>query len=82
MIVYDYEFCKYHPQEHRLCVFRHDRWIVETVWINYYEDIFRITGLLTGLPAKTEVKKMEFGELPVKTEHGDIVHIPCLYIDT
>ena len=72
-----YEFCRNHTQTHQLCVIRDAGWIVETVWIDS-EDIFRITGL----SAKAEVKKTEFGELLVKTEHGDKVHIPCLYIDT
>lgn len=70
------EFCRKHTQTHQLCVIRDAGWIVETVWIDS-EDIFRITKL----SANAEVKKTEFGELPIKTEHGDTVHIPCLYID-
>lgn len=70
------EFCRKHTQTHQLCVIRDAGWIVETVWIDS-EDIFRITKL----SANAEVKKTEFGELPIKTEHGDTVYIPCLYID-
>lgn len=72
-----YEFCKKHTQIHQLCVIRDSGWIVETAWIDS-EDMFRITEL----SAKAEVKKTEFGELSIETEHGDTVHIPCLYIDT
>lgn len=72
-----YEFCRKQTQTHQLCVIRNDGWIVETIWIDS-EDIFRITRL----SAEAEVKKTEFGELSVKTEHGDTIHIPCLYIDT
>lgn len=71
------EFCRYETRAHQLCVIRAGGWIVETVWIDH-EDMFR----MSELSAKAEVKKTEFGELPVKTEHGDTVHIPCLYIDT
>ena len=71
------KFCREHTQVHQLCVIRLDGWIVETVWIDS-EDIFRVTRL----SADSEVKKTEFGELPIKTEHGDVIHIPCLYIDT
>lgn len=72
-----YKFCINHTQLHQLCVIRNGGWIVETVWIDS-EDIFHITRE----SADAEVKKTEFGELPIKTEHGDTVHIPCLYIDT
>lgn len=72
-----YEFCREHTQAHQLCVIRDSGWIVETVWIDY-EDIFR----MSKLSEKAEVKKTEFGELPIKSEHGDTVRIPCLYIDT
>ena len=71
-----YEFCRKHTQTCQLCVIRSGGWIVETVWVDL-ENIFRISKL----SAEAEVKKTEFGYLPVKTEHGDIVHI-CLYIDT
>lgn len=72
-----YEFCRNKTQAHQLCVIRDSGWIVETVWIDY-EDLFR----MSKESQKAEVKKTEFGELPVETEHGDTVHIPCLYIDT
>lgn len=72
-----YEFCKKNTQAHQLCVVRDCGWIVEAVWIDH-EDIFR----MSKESQIATVKKTEFGELPVKTEHGDTVHIPCLYIDT
>ncbi len=72
-----YEFCRNSTQAHQLCVIRDSGWIVETVWIDH-EDIFRISKE----SQKAEVKNTAFGVLPVKTEHGDTVNIPCLYIDT
>lgn len=72
-----YEFCRNSTQAHQLCVICDGGWIVETVWIDH-EDLFRISKESQN----AEVKKTAFGELPVKTEHGDTVHIPCLYIDT
>ena len=73
----DYEFCRNKTQAHQLCVIRDSGGIVETVWIDY-EDIFR----LSDESKKAEVKNTEFGELSIMTEHGDRVHVPCLYIDT
>lgn len=71
------EFCRNQTQVHQLCVIRNCGWIVETVWIDS-EDLFRITML----SEEAEVIETHFGDLPVKTEHGDTVRIPCLYIDT
>lgn len=71
-----YEFCRNKTQAHQLCVIRDGGWIVEAVWIDN-EDIFRMSDL-----SRREVKSTEFGELPIKTEHGDTVHVPCLYINT
>jgi len=71
------EFCRNMTQTHQLCVIRYDGWIVEIVWIDS-EDLFR----MTRDSQVSEVKSTEFGELPIKTEHGDTIHVPCLYIDT
>ena len=72
-----YEFCRKHARRHQLCVIRDSGWIVETVWIDS-EDLFRVTKL----SAEAEVKKTDYGTLPVKNEDGNIVHVSCLYIDT
>lgn len=71
------EFCRNKTQAHQLCVIRDCGWIVEAVWIDN-EDLFRMSDA-----SKTaEVKSTEFGDLPIMTEHGDTVHVPCLYINT
>lgn len=70
------EFCRNKTQAHQLCVIRDEGWIVETVWIDH-EDLFRISKE----SREARVKSTEFGELPIKTEHGDTIHIPCVYID-
>jgi len=71
-----YEFCRNKTQIHQLCVIRDSGWIVETVWIDS-EDIFRISDN----SKKAEVKNTGFGVLPIMTEHGDRIYVPCLYID-
>ena len=72
-----YEFCRNNTQAYQLCVIHDSGWIVGTVWIDP-EDLFRIPNSL----AEAEVINTEFGVLPVKTKHGDTVHIPCLHIYT
>ncbi len=71
------EFCRNKTQAHQLCVIRCHGWIEEVVWIDH-EDLYR----MSDATKMEEVKSTEFGELPIKTEHGDTVHVPCLYINT
>ena len=70
------EFCRRKTLAHQLCVIRDCGWIVETVWIDH-EDLFRISEKSRN----AEVVGWEFGKLPVVSEVGQTVQIPCLYID-
>lgn len=70
------EFCRYHTKVLELCVIRDHGWIVQAVWIDH-EDLF-------GMSEKylyKEVKSAEWGTIPIVTEHGDKIEIPCHYID-
>ena len=70
------EFCIENTQFGELCVFRKNGWIVGTTWIDF-EDLFTIPDSI-----KIEkVQKDEWGNLPITTEHGDKIIIPCHYID-
>ena len=70
------EFCLHKTQVGELCVFRDCGWIIGSAWIDH-EDLFTISNSIST----KEVKKDEWGLLPVTTEHGDIIKIPCHYID-
>lgn len=51
-------------------------WIVTNVWIDH-EDLFAIHPNIND----KEVKSDEWGTLPIVTEYGDSISIPCHYID-
>ena len=70
------EFCRAKTQARELCIIRRDGWITASVWIDN-EDLFAIHPDII----KQEVKTDEWGTLPIVTEHGDSINIPCHYID-
>jgi hypothetical protein len=70
------EFCREKTQAEELCVIREDGWIVTSVWIDH-EDLFAIHPNINN----KEVKSDEWGVLPIVTEYGDSISIPCHYID-
>ena len=70
------EFCLHHTQVGELVVIRDCGYIRHCAWIDA-EDIF----MLNSRVAQSEVKKDEWGELRITTEHGDRVKVPCHYID-
>lgn len=70
------EFCRNKTKALELCVIRDSGWIVHTVWIDY-EDIFVISKQYEH----KEIKNDEWGTIPIVTEHGDKIEIPCHYID-
>lgn len=70
------EFCRNKTKALELCVIRDSGWIVHTVWIDY-EDIFVISKEYEH----KEIKHDEWGTIPIVTEHGDKIEIPCHYID-
>lgn len=59
-----------------LCVIRMDGWIAMTAWIDH-EDLFAINQNV----GERIVKSNEWGMLPIITEHGDKITVPCHYID-
>lgn len=71
------EFLRTKTQAKELCVIRDDGWITETAWIDY-EDLF--CRCLSENGSK-KVKGDEWGTLPIVTEHGDKLDIPCHYVD-
>ena len=70
------EFCRCSTHVEELCVIRKDGWIKACAWIDY-EDLFAIHEDIRS----KEVKSDEWGTLPIITEHGDTINIPCHYID-
>lgn len=70
------EFLLRHTNVKELCVLRHGGYVIATVWIDY-EDLFEIPPNI----ALKEVKGNEWGTLPIITEHGDKIAVPCHYID-
>jgi hypothetical protein len=70
------EFCRTKTKTHQLCIICDSGWIVETVWIDS-EDLFR----LSTSTANCEVQSTDFDELPIVTEHGDTIRVPCLRIN-
>lgn len=70
------EFCLAKTQTNELCVIRDSGYIIATVWIDS-EDIFQIAKYVVD----KEVESDYFGNLTVRTEHGDRVQIPCHYIN-
>ena len=69
------EFCRSKTQPEELCVIRQDGWIKATAWIDY-EDLFAIHPDIRD----KEVKSDEWGTLPIVTQHGDSIIVPCHYI--
>ena len=70
------EFCWHHTKVGELIVIRDSGYIRQCAWIDS-EDIFMLsTSIATAI-----VKKDEWGELKITTEHGDKVSIPCHYVD-
>lgn len=70
------DFCLKKTQAKELCVFRDQGWIVGATWIDY-EDLFIIShDIRDGV-----VISDEWGTLPIITEYGDKMEIPCHYID-
>lgn len=70
------EFCLRHTQVGELVVFRESGYIVGVVLIDI-EDLFYI-------PQKFQertVTNKSWEEVPLTTEHGDTVHVPCHIID-
>ena len=59
-----------------LCIIRENGWIVGAVWIDH-EDLFAIHPDLR----EAEVRSDEWGTIPIATEHGDTIEVPCHYID-
>lgn len=70
------EFCRCSTQVGELCAIREDGWIKTCAWI-VYEDMFAIPDSIRN----KEVKSDEWKVLPIVTEHGDTINIPCHYID-
>lgn len=70
------EFCLKKTLVEELCVFRDEGWIVGSTWIDH-EDLFTLSDSIKD----KEVKSDEWGMLPISTKHGDIIYIPCHYID-
>lgn len=70
------EFCMKKTQVNELVVIRDCGWIVATTWIDS-EDIFRLPERTSQL----EVISDEWGTIPIVTEHGDTVSIPCHYVN-
>lgn len=59
-----------------MCAIRYDGTIVETIWIDYKRE-FRISE-----ETKSElVKSHEWNALPIGDKDGQIVRIPCLFIN-
>jgi len=71
------EYCLKETQTCELVVIRDSGWVVQAVWIDH-EDLFGMSEKYKN----QEVKKQEWGTLPITTEHGDQIHVPCHYIDT
>lgn len=71
------EFCKRRTNPNELCTITEGGWIVASVWIDY-EDLFVINDRL----AKREVISDRWTTLPIVTEHGDTIAIPCHEINT
>ena len=70
------EFCLRKTQVQELCVIREDGWIVSTVWIDH-EDLFAIHPRFKN----KKIKSDKWGTLPITTDHGDTLEIPCHHID-
>jgi hypothetical protein len=70
------EFCRKKTQALELCIVRDSGWIVQAVWIDH-EDLFGMSQRYEN----QEVKSDEWGTIPIITEHGDKIEIPCHYID-
>lgn len=70
------EFCLRHTQVGELCVFRRDGWLIGAAWIDH-EDLFTIHESIKD----QEVKSKEWGTLPIVTEHGDEIQMPCHFVD-
>lgn len=70
------EFCRTKTQALELCAITYDGWIIATVWIDY-EDLFHIDKKV----AKMKVKSDKWGTIPVVTEHGGKIIVPCHYIE-
>lgn len=70
------EFCMTQTKVWELCVIRDSGYIVEPVWIDH-EDTFVIPDKYIN----KEVINSEWGTIPVLTEHGDKLYIPCCYLD-
>ncbi len=70
------EFLLRHTKVSELCVLRDSGYVVATAWIDC-EDLFEIPHNI----ALKEVKGDEWGTLPIITEHGDKIQMPCHYID-
>ena len=70
------KFCRRKTQPEELCVIRQDGWIKATAWIDY-EDLFAIHPDIRD----EEVKSDKWGTLSIVTERGDLINIPCHYID-
>lgn len=69
------DFCLKKTQAKELCVFRDQGWLLEQ-HVDY-EDLFMIShDIRDGV-----VISDEWGTLPIVTEHGDKMEIPCHYID-
>lgn len=71
------EFCKRRTNANELCTITEGGWIVASVWIDC-EDLFAMNDRL----AKREVISDKWTTLPIVTEHGDTIVIPCHEINT
>ena len=70
------EFCRMKTQTLELVIIRESGWIVQAVWIDY-EDLFGMSQRYCDM----EIKNDSWGTIPIKTEHGDKIEVPCHYID-
>ena len=70
-------FCRRKTKAKELCIIRDEGWVVAAAWIDY-EDIFRLPQSLIN----KQVISDEWGTLQIADEHGQVVDVPCHYIDT
>lgn len=70
------EFLLRHTKVKELCVIRESGYITATAWIDC-EDLFMVHPKIK----EKEVKANEWWRLPIITEHGDEIEIPCHVID-
>ncbi len=72
------EFLLKKTQPLELCVIRNNGWIVASCYIDH-EDLFE--EYMDNRLCDKEVKGDEWGAINITLKKGDVIQIPCHYID-